>query len=211
MGFVGLTPILLALLASVGVLYGFFRLLRKQLGELVILKKRLLIPGISTLSLLTLFYFLGWIPPVPLAATHMGIYHHVEKKGDQYFVHHMRPSWKIWHNGDQDFIARPGDKIYFFAKLYSPSGFSDSVFLHWHFHDQKHGWQSTDRIPMAIAGGREEGYRGFSVKQNFQAGEWKVSVETTDGREIGRIYLTVRTSSDTDSKDQSSNFITETH
>jgi len=27
------------------------------------------------------------------------------------------------------------------------------------------------------------------VKANYQPGRWKVQVETTDGREIGRIYF----------------------
>jgi hypothetical protein len=27
------------------------------------------------------------------------------------------------------------------------------------------------------------------VKSNYRAGQWKVQVETTDGREIGRVYF----------------------
>ncbi|MNT64341.1 hypothetical protein D3C72_2022330 [compost metagenome] len=44
---------------------------------------------------------------------------------------------------------------------------------------------------MRITGGRKNGYRGFSTKANYTAGEWRISVETTDGREIGRIYFEV--------------------
>ena len=44
---------------------------------------------------------------------------------------------------------------------------------------------------MNITGGRKEGYRGFAMKQNYQPGEWRISIETTDGREIGRIYFEV--------------------
>jgi hypothetical protein len=42
-------------------------------------------------------------------------------------------------------------------------------------------------------GGREEGFRGYGVKTNYQPGDWKVQVETADGREIGRIYFDVET------------------
>jgi hypothetical protein len=48
-----------------------------------------------------------------------------------------------------------------------------------------------DSIPIKIVGGREEGFRGFGVKSNYQPGEWKVQVETTDEREIGRVYFTL--------------------
>ena len=59
------------------------------------------------------------------------------------------------------------------------------------FYESNRGWTSTDKIPMKVSGGRKEGYRGFSTKQNYQAGDWKISVETSDGREIGRIYFKV--------------------
>jgi hypothetical protein len=46
-----------------------------------------------------------------------------------------------------------------------------------------------DSIPIRIVGGREQGFRGYGLKSNYQPGEWKVQVETTDGREIGRVYF----------------------
>jgi len=51
------------------------------------------------------------------------------------------------------------------------------------------GWVLQDTIPINILGGRERGFRGYGVKANYQPGRWKVQVETTDGREIGRIYF----------------------
>ena len=46
-----------------------------------------------------------------------------------------------------------------------------------------------DTIPIRITGGRAEGFRGYGFKSKYQPGEWKVQIETTDGREIGRIYF----------------------
>ena len=40
-------------------------------------------------------------------------------------------------------------------------------------------------------GGRDGGYRGYSVKGNPQAGDWRVDIETIDGRLVGRIRFTV--------------------
>jgi hypothetical protein len=46
---------------------------------------------------------------------------------------------------------------------------------------------TTDRIPISITGGREKGYRWYTTKRRVQPGEWRVNVETEDGRVLGRI------------------------
>lgn len=191
LGFVGIFPFLLSVALTALALYGVFKLLHHRIQDQKLLQRRLLAPGAGVLVLFVLFYLAGWIPPVPLSIQNMGIYHLIEKSEGQYIASHENPPWKFWNKGDQDFQAAPQDKIYFFAQIFSPARFSDSVILHWYFKDPRQGWQTTDRIPMAIAGGRKGGYRGFASKQNFSEGDWRISVETTDGREIGRIYFTV--------------------
>jgi hypothetical protein len=76
--------------------------------------------------------------------------------------------------------------------VFSPSRFSDQVLMRWYRYESKggaQGWALQDTIPIKIVGGREEGFRGYGLKGNYQPGKWKVQVETTDGREIGRIYF----------------------
>ena len=46
-------------------------------------------------------------------------------------------------------------------------------------------------IPIAIAGGRDKGYRGYTFKQRVMPGEWRVDVETAEGRVIGRVSFRV--------------------
>ena len=53
-------------------------------------------------------------------------------------------------------------------------------------------WAASDALPIAIVGGRAEGFGGYTYKQNWTRGEWLVTVETADGREIGRRTLTIR-------------------
>ena len=48
-----------------------------------------------------------------------------------------------------------------------------------------------DKVPVTIKGGREEGFRAFTFKSNFDAGEWKILVETSSGAEISRLYFDV--------------------
>lgn len=193
LGFVGILPFLLAMALTGAFIYGVYRLLRRQVQDEKILLRKMVIPGSTVVLMSLVFYLVGWIPPVPLSVENMGIYHNIEKTNGAYILSHEKPWWKFWQTGDQTFRAAPGDKVYFFASVFSPGRFKDSVYVHWYFHDPRQGWKSTDRIPMQVTGGREKGFRGYAIKQNYSPGDWRVSVETTDRREIGRIYFSVET------------------
>lgn len=157
-------------------------------------KSQILVPlGIVLLSFLGL-YFLKWIPPVPLSIPFIGVYHGVEKSAEGYKLAHERPWWKVWHNGDQYFLAQRADKIYVAFRIFSPTSFTDQVMMRWYWKDNVQGWLLQDGIPIRIVGGRIEGFRGYGVKSNYQPGEWKVQVETADGREIGRVYFELEVS-----------------
>ncbi len=152
-------------------------------------KSQILIPmSVVVLAFLTLYVF-KLIPPVPLSVEYIGVYHSVEKTAGDYTVSHQRPWWRFWHNGDQNFMAQRGDKIHVFFRLFSPTRFSDEVSMRWYWKDNSQGWVLQDSIPIRIVGGRDQGFRGFGVKSNYQPGDWKVQIETTDGREIGRVYF----------------------
>jgi len=157
-------------------------------------KRRILVPLGCVLILFLGFYLFRLIPPVPLSIRFMGVYHGVERTDAGYRLSHERPPWRIWHKGDQWFGAQPGDKVHVYFRIFSPSRFSDQVLMGWYRYEggaKGRGWVLQDTIPIKILGGREEGFRGYGVKGNYQPGQWKVHVETTDGREIGRIYFSV--------------------
>ena len=149
------------------------------------------VPFHAVAAIYTLLYFLRVLPPVPLSVKYIGIYHEVKKVNGEYELGYTRPSWKFWEHGDQTFYARPGDSIYCFTQIFSPSRFEGNLSVRWQFKDPKLGWQSWDAIPLKVVGGREEGFRGYTVKTNYQPGTWRVAIETHDGREVGRIGLEV--------------------
>ncbi|HUQ26074.1 MAG TPA: DUF2914 domain-containing protein [Burkholderiales bacterium] len=153
-------------------------------------RNQILVPfGLVLLAFLAA-YLLKVIPPVPLSIPFIGVYHAVERTPDGYRLSHERPAWRFWQNGDQEFRAQPGDRVFVFFRIFSPTRFADEVRVRW-YHRQERGWALQDTIPIKITGGRAEGFRGYGVKSKYQPGEWKVQIETTDEREIGRVYFTL--------------------
>ncbi len=153
--------------------------------------RQILMPfGLVLIGFLTLYLF-RLIPPVPLSIPFIGVYHAVERSEDTFRLSHERPFWRIWHHGDQKFLAQPGDRIYVFFRIFSPARFSDQVLMRWYWKDNTGSWRLHDSIPIKILGGRRQGFRGYGMKSNYQPGDWKLQVETTDEREIGRVYFDV--------------------
>ena len=46
-------------------------------------------------------------------------------------------------------------------------------------------------VNLSVAGGRDGGYRTYSIMQNLAAGKWRVNVTTPSGQLIGRILIDV--------------------
>lgn len=159
-------------------------------------KHQILLPMACVLLGYLGLYALKLTPPVPLSIPFIGVYHEVEKVGEHYRLANERPWWKFWQHGDQDFIAQKNDKVYVAFRIFSPTRFSDQVQMKWFWKDNRAGWTLQDSIPIKIIGGREEGFRGYGIKSNYQPGKWKVQVETADGREIGRVYFDLELASE---------------
>lgn len=187
---VGVGPFIGAFVATVVVIAGFVLTLRRRLGPGA-LRRRLVIPGLTISACFLVFYFIGLIPPVPIAAKKLGVYHDVKRVGDTFALTREKPKSRIWEMDDHTFIARPGDKVNLFVAVFSPAHFDDTVFVRWLFRDPSLGWQPSDLVPIHIMGGRREGFRGTVSKENFRSGDWRVSIETKDEREIARLYFTI--------------------
>lgn len=190
-GFVGWTPFLLSALSTVLVLIVQRSILERSHIEALVLQKALVRPCIFVLGVFGTFYFMGWIPPVPLSVKAQGAYHNLEKRDGKFILSFEKNPFKFWQDSDKIFKAAPGDKVYFYAQIYSPARISDKIVLHWQLKDKNGHWTSTDKVPLNIQGGRKEGFRGYAIKANYQPGEWLVSVETSMGTEISRYYFEI--------------------
>jgi hypothetical protein len=213
LGFISKWLFLAAVVLSCAGLAWLLRTLGVRPGDAPATRSQVAGPAFGVQALLVGAYFLGLVPPVPLSLQFIGIYHEVVPPGMQtasepagetvagtYALKHERPWWKPWQHGDQDFAARPGDVVYCFARVFAPRGFHDAVFAHWWMHGRG-GWIDQGRAQLSINGGREEGFRAFATKKNYQPGRWRVQIETEDGRDIGHIQFTLK--SDDSSEDRS--------
>lgn len=192
-GKVGFFPFLFSLLISLIFLFLYLALLSSKGVSKERLKTRMLIPSLALVGTFIIFYMAKIIPPIPLSVQHIGIYHNVEKNYPEYKLSYEKPWWNLWDNGDQNFKAMPGDKVYVFARIFAPGGFDDKVILHFK-KKTNDGYMTSDKIPLSVTGGRGEGFRGFAFKSNYSPGQWRVQVETGHGLEIGRINFDIEMS-----------------
>jgi hypothetical protein len=150
-------------------------------------------PAGVVLVVIAALYVLRLIPPVPLSVQFQGIYHDVRRDADGYtLVYDEPPFWAPWRRDSRPFERRDGDRLHYFARVFAPAGFEHRVIIRWDVYDARRGeWQTTDRIPLAVVGGRAEGFRGTAVKANFADGRWRVTAETEDGRAIATMTFLV--------------------
>ena len=146
-------------------------------------------PAVALVAILVGFYFLHWIPPVPLSMKFAGVYHTIEKIDGRYRLGFEEGAWyQFWKRSDDPFHGAGPASC--FTAVFAPVALQTTIMHHWQYRPAGRSgaiFRTTDRIPLAIAGGREEGYRGYTTKVKLDPGEWRVDVETKDGRVIGRI------------------------
>lgn len=145
--------------------------------------------SIGIVAVIMLSYFGGAIPPIPLALADSGVYHSLEKvPGGYTAAGEASRDW--WDLRTPVVHTPPGELLYAYSAVAAPISFSSTVVHRWErLTDGK--WVTESRISFPIAGGREGGYRGYSVKESLAEGKWRVSVETPEGGVIGRMRFDV--------------------
>lgn len=181
------------------IVLNFKLLCRLKDANTIQIKNYYLKPGLATAVLFLGLYLLKIIPPIPLSLQFAGIYHQVERMDGNYILYHEKPWYRFWHEGDQIFMAREGDRVYFFTSIFAPRGFQDKIYLRFE-RMIKGTWRQSDKIPLTITGGREQGFRGFAFKENHGPGYWRAFVETSSGLEIGSINFEIIEDQKTDTR-----------
>jgi hypothetical protein len=190
---IGTLIFLLSGAMAVGLFWLFLRALA-ALSPVSYRQTRLMILGGASLvfAALNAFYFLNILPPLPLALSSAGVYHSIKRHGADYVAVAEPQSWLVGLGWPAIIHDMPGQPLSVYSAIFAPIRLSTAITHRWQYRDPKsHRWSTKSVVTFPIMGGRDGGYRGYSVKGNPQAGDWRVDIETIDGRLVGRVKFTV--------------------
>ncbi|MDP1624775.1 MAG: DUF2914 domain-containing protein [bacterium] len=142
-------------------------------------------------TVINVLYFTNLIPPIPLALKDIAIYRSVIRLDDgMYATLSEQHSWLERVFGKYEVRMVPGQPVYAWSSIFAPSSLNTNVSHVWQYKDGD-DWATATTIRLNIAGGRDSGFRTYSMKENVFPGKWRVNVETARGQLIGRITFTL--------------------
>jgi hypothetical protein len=198
LGRVGVWTFLLGELASLVAVLLFIRLLSRISRERVAEGTPILTGGIlGALLLINLFYFTNIIPPIPLSLREAGLYSRIERAPDGSYLRfgEMKRWYERLSLRERVRIMGESAPLYFWSSVFAPTRLTTDIVHVWRRFDEKQGaWVEETRVPFSVVGGRDGGYRAYSVRPVF-LGLWRVDVETPRGQRIGRVTFRVITAS----------------
>ncbi|QNM84167.1 DUF2914 domain-containing protein [Polaribacter pectinis] len=160
-----------------------------------IVKWKMLSMILGIYVLINTFYYLKLIPPVPLALDKGVVAYNVEKYNNHYNVTYEVDEWYVfWRDHKIDFNRNSNKPVYVFTSIFAPTDLQKKVYHQWKWYNPEIGeWQNFDKIGFEITGGRDNGYRGYSFKNNVIDGEWKVEVITEENLVLGVVDFNIKT------------------
>jgi hypothetical protein len=198
-----LVPVLIAMMGTIPfvasgiVALGFFWFFLDVLGwlgrdRLREVRPQILAGTLAIYAVVNVFYFAKVLPPLPLALADAGVFHSVKKVGNAYQVVDEAQPWTTFFGTPPLLHIAPGDRLYLYSSVFAPGRLATVIVHRWEWFDPAaRKWLPQSRLVFAIHGGREGGYRAYSIKSKPQPGDWRVNITTDDGRPLGRIRFAV--------------------
>lgn len=146
--------------------------------------------------LVYILYSVGSIPAVPLTLKDSGFYSFVAKNSPEYIIQNTgKVDYKKYYFIDKYYYDKSKIKsLYYYAAIVSPTDVNANINHIWEkYNNQTDDWDyiSGRDNSFAIYGGREGGYRTFSIQNNINTGLWRVRV-FVDDRLVGSDEIEVR-------------------
>lgn len=134
---------------------------------------------------LNILYFTNIIPPLPLSLKEIGLYQSVTYSFGEYkFENLSQVSCRFCFR--ERFYINDNRAFFAYSAIFAPTRLSTKVVHEWSKYSETKGrWEIYASVPYEIKGGRDEGYRGFTMKSNITPGLWRVRVRTMGGQVLG--------------------------
>lgn len=187
-------------LLAVVIMFGFIQALKLLIPRFMELHRKAIVFTLGAIFVsLNFLYFTNIIPPIPLSLKEVGIYHSVVRfgNGDYQLKYEAGEWWQPFKDSDDVFHPAVGDNVFCFAKVFAPTRLSTDIYHRWEYYDETaKEWIEHARLSYSISGGRDSGYRGYTLIQNYRDGTWRCSVETERGQVLGREEFVVDSQND---------------
>lgn len=156
-------------------------------------KKILLISIFGVFFITNILYFLKLIPPIPLSLKDAGVYHSITRDvSGNYLAEQEGKKWSDYFKLYEDFHKTLNSPIYAYSSIFSPTFINVDIIHVWEHHDEITGkWVTVSTVGLKVTGGREGGYRTYSMQEGLVPGKWRVSVETSHGDVVGRLRFNI--------------------
>jgi hypothetical protein len=194
LGQMGAGTFLLSGAASLAIIFIFvssvYAFLPKDARE----KKTVLAKSIVGIFLsVNILYVTNSIPPIPLSLKDAGPYHSLVKSpAGEYILGGEHIRWTDFFKPHKEIHILYGEPVYFYSAVFAPTKLSTGIAHDWQYYDVNAGrWVKSGKFAFGITGGRDTGYRGYSLKTNVRPGLWRVDVITDRGQIIGRTKFMV--------------------
>lgn len=194
-GSIGGWVFLLSGLVSLAAIIGYILLHTRFVpARIVQARTPLFLSIVGIFAIINLFYWTNILPPIPLSLKDAGVYHNVTRATDGYVTLGEDYSWYETFFGNVTIHVPQGAPVYVFSSVFAPTRLKTEIVHNWEYYNKsRQSWDSISKISFPITGGRDGGYRGYSVKTNVFPGKWRVDVETSRGQTIGRIKFDIET------------------
>lgn len=191
---IGTLTFLLSGAIAIGVFALFTMLLRMLARERFLVDIwRIRVGALIVLTLMNIFYFTNLLPPLPLSAEAAGVYHSVVRVPGAYLATTEARLWQVRFFGLSPTLhVVLGESLSAYSSIFAPTTLTVTIQHRWEWYDPvKKEWIVQTVIAYPIIGGRDGGYRGYSTVFMSEEGEWRVSIETAEGRRITRLPFIV--------------------
>lgn len=146
----------------------------------------------AVLAILNVSYFTNVLPPLPLALANAGVFHSVTRDGDVYRAVSESRNWMSVPWLEPTVHVNRGESVSVYSAVFAPIQLQTRILHVWQrYDDAAQEWKTQAVVSYRITGGRDGGYRGYSIKTTPAKGHWRVNIQTADGRLIGRVAFSV--------------------